>query len=297
MGLTDKRCTSCGNYIPDDEPLVLIDNMYMCTKCRERLTSQETPDEDGYFNEEITLEEFAEGFEDDYVAVADDDEGEPVEMIGPVPIESDEDDGSEDDSEDDSEDEPEPRKDNRIYLVEKPREEPNDAPHVVDVCMTREDAQRILDGNPEKGYTIREMDPTASVPTQEPEPESLPEPKVTPKPFHEPVPEKKRMLKRRREKPKREPKSEEEDLDPDAFKARWKRAMLMWFHGHVILRTISRDSKTGDFIRTSELIPYSELPDDAVQCTGEKHVYCVDRIKDSQWYYDTHGGPTDCYEA
>lgn len=71
--------------------------------------------------------------------------------------------------------------------------------------------------------------------------------------------------------------------DPDSFKERMRRMRLMR-HGYVILRTLSRDPETGDFIKESTLIPKKELPYGAVQCTNERGIYCLDTIKTSEWY-------------
>lgn len=76
--------------------------------------------------------------------------------------------------------------------------------------------------------------------------------------------------------------------DPDSPGERFRRWKLIHFENYVILRTLYRDDKTGEFVRESTLIPRKELPHDAVACTGEKHIYCLDLIKDSEWYYRNH---------
>ncbi len=74
--------------------------------------------------------------------------------------------------------------------------------------------------------------------------------------------------------------------DPDSFRERWRRARLLR-HGHVILRTLSRDPDTGDVIKESTIVRFEDLPRGAVECTNEKKVFCLDKIKTSQWYQKT----------
>ena len=74
--------------------------------------------------------------------------------------------------------------------------------------------------------------------------------------------------------------------DPDSFRERWRRARLLR-HGHVILRTLTRDPETGDFVRESTIVRKEDLPVMAVQCTNEKNIYCLDMVKTSEWYQET----------
>lgn len=74
--------------------------------------------------------------------------------------------------------------------------------------------------------------------------------------------------------------------DPDSFSERWRRARLIR-EGHVILKTLSRDEKTGDFKLDITLVKRSDLPIGAVAVTGEKNTYCLDTIKTSPWYHET----------
>lgn len=84
---------------------------------------------------------------------------------------------------------------------------------------------------------------------------------------------------------KRKKKPETED-DPDSFRERIRRNRMLR-QGYVILRTLSRDADTGEFIRESTLVKREDLPQGAVQCTNEKGYYCLDTIKTSEWYQAT----------
>lgn len=72
--------------------------------------------------------------------------------------------------------------------------------------------------------------------------------------------------------------------DPDAFSERYRRWKAIWFGGYVILRTLSRDARTQEYLCESTLVKWTDLPHDAVHCTGEKHVYCLDKITRSDYY-------------
>lgn len=74
--------------------------------------------------------------------------------------------------------------------------------------------------------------------------------------------------------------------DPDSFSERWRRARLIR-EGHVILKTLSRDPRNGDFLLDVNLVKRKDLPTDAVAVTGEKNTYCLDKIKTSPWYHET----------
>ena len=267
-----RRCTSCGKVFPDEE-LTEIDGMSYCEECLESLDLDEDgegcesdPDEEPKLEPEPEPEPepvVEESHDGDTVVIMYSPESE-VERIPAVPV---------------AEPEPEP-------VVEE-ESEPEDEDVPEDESEDEEESE------------------------EEPEPEPVEDPIETPKPtpFSEPEPEKKGLMhrfKRGESRPKREWRRrskepvdvEEVVADPDSFRARWDRAMLMNFHGHVILRTLERDERTGEFVRTSELIPKSELPEAAVPCTGEKRVYCIDKIKPSDWYYETHNNyEPDCYAA
>lgn len=74
--------------------------------------------------------------------------------------------------------------------------------------------------------------------------------------------------------------------DPDSFREKWRRARLKR-HGYYDLRKLSRDPETGDFIIETTLVRFEDLPNGAVQCTNEKGVYCLDTIKESEWYQES----------
>lgn len=270
------QCTACGKVFPDEE-LVVIDGMRMCPECQKALNLDEIPDEDDGledvdYGDDNDTEEDSDG--DSY----DDSDNVPDEVV----------DGPGDTERLQPGQEMRETRDGKVFVL---RDDDSAPPKKVVTEPVEEEDEEPVVADPE--------------PEPEPTPVVVPVSPVKPEPFidPEPEPEKKRhVLKRRREpKKKKEPEPKKDkyaDLDPDCFKARWHRSMLMAFHGYVILRTLSRDSKTGDFIRTSEIMPYSELPENAVQCTGEKKIYCLDTIKDSQWYIETHSDlGMDCYES
>lgn len=84
--------------------------------------------------------------------------------------------------------------------------------------------------------------------------------------------------------------------DPDSLSERWRRARLIR-EGHVILKTLSRDPKTGFFALDTVLIKRDELPTAAVAVTNEKHTYCLDTIKSSPWYQENRPIVPDPFEA
>lgn len=84
--------------------------------------------------------------------------------------------------------------------------------------------------------------------------------------------------------------------DPDSFSERWRRARLIR-EGHVILKTLSRDPKTGYFMLDTTLVRREDLPPAAVAVTNEKHTYCLDTIKTSQWYQENRPVIADNHEA
>ena len=84
--------------------------------------------------------------------------------------------------------------------------------------------------------------------------------------------------------------------DPDSFSERWRRARLIR-EGHVILKTLSRDPKTGYFMLDTTLVKREDLPPAAVAVTNEKHTYCLDTIKTSQWYQESRPVIEDDHEA
>ena len=51
---------------------------------------------------------------------------------------------------------------------------------------------------------------------------------------------------------------------------------------------MSRDDRSGEFIKETTLVKWKDLPRDAVKCTGERHAYCLDLVEKSQWYLDNH---------
>lgn len=84
--------------------------------------------------------------------------------------------------------------------------------------------------------------------------------------------------------------------DPDSLSERWRRMRLIR-EGYVVLKTLSRDEKTGDFLLDTTLIERADLPIGAVAVTNEKHVFCLDTIKTSPWYQENRPKIADPFEA
>lgn len=84
--------------------------------------------------------------------------------------------------------------------------------------------------------------------------------------------------------------------DPDSLSERWRRMRLIR-EGYVVLKTLSRDDKTGDFLLDTTLIKRTDLPIAAVAVTNEKRIYCLDTIKTSAWYQENRPKIDDPFEA
>ena len=93
---------------------------------------------------------------------------------------------------------------------------------------------------------------------------------------------------------KTDKKVEERLADPDSFVESLKRWWKL-HHGYVILRTLSRDDNSGDFLLETDICKKSDLPKGAVQCTGERGVWCLDTIKTSRWYLESRYNPNVSY--
>ena len=79
----------------------------------------------------------------------------------------------------------------------------------------------------------------------------------------------------------------DDNYNPDALSERLRRWYLWRFKGYVKLRTLSR-MRNGEYKMETTLIKHSELPREAVACTGERGFYCHDTIGNSEWYLATH---------
>lgn len=100
----------------------------------------------------------------------------------------------------------------------------------------------------------------------------------------------------RRKKPKTDNKPEKE-YDVDSLHERWRRWNLIRKEGYVILKTLTRDP-AGEYLLETTLVKFEDLPRDAVAVTNEKYTYCLDKIKTSRWYLETHTDPhEDYYES
>lgn len=101
-------------------------------------------------------------------------------------------------------------------------------------------------------------------------------------------------LERRREPKKKKEPQKEREYDPDSFHERFRRWKLIRNEGYVILKTFSRDAHE-EYHLESTLVKMEDLPKDAVQVTNEKHTYCLDLVKTSKWYLETHTDPYEEY--
>lgn len=188
-----------------------------------------------------------------------------------------EDEDTEDLSEPESEPEPvpepqeEPVEESEEGPTEEESEEPDEEPTVTD--LTTDEGTEVV---------------------AEPVPEPVPEPQETPK--DEDMTVRAKRFGRKAYK-KADEKLEERMADPDSFTESLRRWWKL-HHGYVILRTLSRDDKTGDFLLDVDICKKNELPRGAVKCTNERNVWCIDTIKTSKWYLESRYNPhVSFYEA
>lgn len=135
------------------------------------------------------------------------------------------------------------------------------------------------------GYYSRPKEETPEVTEDEP----VEEPKKSKFGFKIPnikKPDFKTTLPKKKAKEDRPPRQEKE-YDVDSFHERYRRWQLIHKKGYVILKTLTRDPKREEYLLETTLIPRSELPEDAVAVTEEANTYCVDGIKNTQWYAET----------
>ena len=78
----------------------------------------------------------------------------------------------------------------------------------------------------------------------------------------------------------------------DSIHERWRRWKLIRNEGYVKLKVLSRTPDEEYFLETT-LVKFEDLPKDAVQVTNEKHTYCLDTIKTSEWYFKEHFDPNE----
>lgn len=144
-------------------------------------------------------------------------------------------------------------------------------------------AQYTLDAD---GYYVRPKDEPKDEPQEEPKEE---EPKKSRFGLKRPNIKKPNLnakLPRRNAKGESAPKQERE-YDVDSFHERYRRWQLIHKKGYVILKTLTRDPKREEYLLETTLIPRSELPEDAVAVTEEANTYCVDGIKNTEWYAES----------
>lgn len=136
--------------------------------------------------------------------------------------------------------------------------------------------------------SVEEPTSPISVESEEtqPEPEPKLEPKLEPEPVEKESPVGGFFAKFNKRTERKQPKKSNENPDPDSFSERRRRAKLIRQENHVILKTLTRDPKTGWMHLDVSLIPFSELPEEAVECTGERHTFCLDKVRTSAWYIE-----------
>lgn len=303
-----KICPMCNQPYEDYGGTLEINGHEVCQRCGNRILGM--PEDTQWFEPAETSEEpeDEEGYEDE----------EETSVSNDVQSPSNEDEGAGQDSGDEEDDDDEEFYDDEDELTEEDHEP------IVSAIMEREREDTSENGvllvreEPEKPHHI------VVVPTIE-EPESPAEPQnesaeTSEEPHDEdadsdagqdsgdeetvdePESKKKRFaigkLERRKEpKKKKEKKKEEREYDPDSFHERFRRWKLIHNEGYVILKTLSRDAKEEYHLETT-LVKMEDLPKEAVQVTNQKHTYCLDLVKTSKWYLETHVDPyEDYYES
>ena len=166
------------------------------------------------------------------------------------------------------------------------REEPEVPHHTVVVPIIKEEESKETPKEDAKGPEEPQKEDADSDAEQDSDDEDEPEPKRKWFAFGK--------LERRREPKKKKEPQKEREYDPDSFHEKFRRWKLIHNEGYVILKTFSRDAHE-EYHLESTLIKMEDLPKDAVQVTNEKHTYCLDLVKTSKWYLETHTDPYEEY--
>lgn len=166
------------------------------------------------------------------------------------------------------------------------REEPEVPHHTVVVPVVKEEESKETPKEDAKEPEEPQKENADSDAEEDPDDEDEPEPKRKWFAFGK--------LERRREPKKKKEPQKEREYDPDSFHEKFRRWKLIHNEGYVILKTFSRDAHE-EYHLESTLIKMEDLPKDAVQVTNEKHTYCLDLVKTSKWYLETHTDPYEEY--
>lgn len=272
----EKICPACNQPYDDYGGKIEINGREVCQRCGNRILGM--PEDTQWFE---TEEEKSES------KTEDKDDSEETDY--------DEDDYDDDEDEELTEEDHEPivtkimerepvtvSEDNVLVV----REEPEVPHHTVVVPVVKEEESKETPKEDAKEPEEPQKENADSDAEEDPDDEDEPEPKRKWFAFGK--------LERRREPKKKKEPQKEREYDPDSFHEKFRRWKLIHNEGYVILKTFSRDAHE-EYHLESTLIKMEDLPKDAVQVTNEKHTYCLDLVKTSKWYLETHTDPYEEY--
>ena len=272
----EKICPMCNQPYEDYGGTIEINGRKVCQKCGNKILGMpedtqwfETEEEKSESGTEVKDDsEEADYDEDDY----DDDEEEELTEEDHEPIVT-----------KIMEREPVTVSEDNVLVV---REEPEVPHHTVVVPMVNEEESKETPKEDAKKPEEPQKEDADSDAEEDSDDEDEPEPKRKWFAFGK--------LERRREPKKKKEPQKEREYDPDSFHEKFRRWKLIHNEGYVILKTFSRDAHE-EYHLESTLIKIEDLPKDAVQVTNEKHTYCLDLVKTSKWYLETHTDPYEEY--
>ena len=272
----EKICPACNQPYDDYGGTIEINGREVCQRCGNRILGMpedtqwfETEEEKSESGTEVKDDsEETDYDEDDY----DDDEDEELTEEDHEPIVT-----------KIMEREPVSISEDNVLVV---REEPEVPHHTVVVPVVKEEESKETPKEDAKEPEESQKEDADSDAEQDSDDEDEPEPKRKWFAFGK--------LERRREPKKKKEPQKEREYDPDSFHEKFRRWKLIHNEGYVILKTFSRDAHE-EYHLESTLIKIEDLPKDAVQVTNEKHTYCLDLVKTSKWYLETHTDPYEEY--
>lgn len=272
----EKICPACNQPYENYGGTIEINGREVCQKCGNRILGMpedtqwfETEEEKSESGTEVKDDsEETDYDEDDY----DDDEEEELTEEDHEPIVT-----------KIMEREPVSVSEDNVLVV---REEPEVPHHTVVVPVVKEEESKETPKEDAKEPEESQKEDADSDAEQDSDDEDEPEPKRKWFAFGK--------LERRREPKKKKEPQKEREYDPDSFHEKFRRWKLIHNEGYVILKTFSRDAHE-EYHLESTLIKMEDLPKDAVQVTNEKHTYCLDLVKTSKWYLETHTDPYEEY--
>lgn len=276
----EKICPACNQPYDDYGGTIEINGRRICQKCGNKILGLpedtqwfETEEEESGSGTEVKDDsEETDYDEDDY----DDDEEEELTEEDHEPIVT-----------KIMEREPVTVSEDNVLIV---REEPEVPHHTVVVPVVKEEESKETPMSNDVQSPSKEGEDAGH--------ETLSNDVQPPSDKEESEPKRKRFafgkLERRREPKKKKEPQKEREYDPDSFHERFRRWKLIRNEGYVILKTFSRDAHE-EYHLESTLVKMEDLPKDAVQVTNEKHTYCLDLVKTSKWYLETHTDPYEEY--